>query len=93
MTLRTGVRWAWAEHGAVSQRETENVNNYGSDNRSIEDELRAVVARWLREEPAAASPHPATMAEARRVTELCEELYGDLGRPPLRDEGRGPAAG
>jgi hypothetical protein len=34
-----------------------------------------VVALWRGQQPRAELPRPATMGEARRVTELCEQLY------------------
>ncbi len=75
MTLRLGRRWAWTEAGAQSQRESEEVHDFGAENHSLRDELEAVVAAWRSGSPPAGDPHPATPAEAREVTSLCEELY------------------
>jgi len=75
MRLRLGRRWAWTNSGAVSQRESEVVRDFGTRNDSLRDELADVVARWRGEEMPIREPHPATMGEARRVTDLCERLY------------------
>jgi 1,5-anhydro-D-fructose reductase (1,5-anhydro-D-mannitol-forming) len=79
MTVRVGRRWAW-HHDAQgrSQRETETACDHGASNRSLEDELEAVLRRWLGESPPSSGPRPATMSEGRRVTELCEAMYGAL---------------
>ncbi len=87
MTLRLGRRWAWTRAGAVSQRESEEVLSFGTRNDSLRDELADVVARWRGVETPAGEPQPASMSEARRVTELCEQLYprlegGAAGRMP-----------
>ncbi|MGH2852776.1 MAG: Gfo/Idh/MocA family protein, partial [Solirubrobacteraceae bacterium] len=79
MTLRLGRRWAWTEAGAPSQRESERVESFGSRNDSLRAELADVVACWRGEETVAGDPRPATMGEARRVTELCERLYPRIG--------------
>jgi 1,5-anhydro-D-fructose reductase (1,5-anhydro-D-mannitol-forming) len=78
MTLRVGRRWAWADAGARSQRESEKVRSYGVRDESLRDELAEVTARWRGERPSLARVQPATMSEARRVTELCEHLYLQL---------------
>ncbi len=86
MTLRVGRRWGWNEPGAASQRASETVHEFGARNDSLRDELAAVVARW-RGGPVkdaapgaqAEDPQPATMSEARRVTELCGQLYPQIG--------------
>lgn len=78
MTLRVGRRWAWADAGATSQRESEEVRSYGARDKSLRDELAEVTARWRGERPSLARVQPATMSEARRVTELCEHLYLQL---------------
>jgi predicted dehydrogenase len=75
MTLRVGRRWAWTDPGAVSQRESEIVRDYGARNDSLRDELADVVALWHGGETPAGAPGPASMREARGVTELCERLY------------------
>jgi predicted dehydrogenase len=74
MTLRVGRRWAWAKADEVSQRDSEVVRDYGAQNDSLRDELADVVALWRGEKPTGA-PLPATMNEARGITELCDHLY------------------
>jgi 1,5-anhydro-D-fructose reductase (1,5-anhydro-D-mannitol-forming) len=75
MTLRLGRRWGWMADGAEGQRGSEEVRRYGTRDDSIHDELADVVALWRGEETGAGEPQPATMSEARRVTELCDRLY------------------
>jgi 1,5-anhydro-D-fructose reductase (1,5-anhydro-D-mannitol-forming) len=79
MTLRLGRRWAWADEGAAGQRETERLEDFGTRNDSLRDELADVVAAWRGERTPPDRVGPATMSEARRITELCERLYGGLG--------------
>jgi len=75
-TIRIGARWAWEAAGGRSQQETESATDFGSENRSLEQEVEAVVRRWLGEQPGGIEP--ATPAEAVAVAELCEELYAKL---------------
>jgi 1,5-anhydro-D-fructose reductase (1,5-anhydro-D-mannitol-forming) len=79
-TVRLGRRWAWREASRVGQRETEVIHDFGIENRSLEDELAAVVAAWTGEALPARNPRPATMPEALRVAELCDAMYGMLER-------------
>jgi predicted dehydrogenase len=80
MSLRIGRRWAWNERGAGSQRETEETHDFGGENLSFRDELEQVLAIWT--EAGEAGPvHPATVAEGRAVTDLCEQLYSRLNAP------------
>jgi predicted dehydrogenase len=75
MTSRVGRRWAWNDDPkGRSQRETEEVREYGDRNASLDQELEAVLRIWLGESAPQTGPHPATMAEGRRVTELAEKL-------------------
>jgi predicted dehydrogenase len=78
MTLRVGRRWAWTAPGAASQRESEEMWNFGERNDSLHDELTDVIARWGGAAPSRAQPRPATMSEAREITELCERLYAKI---------------
>jgi 1,5-anhydro-D-fructose reductase (1,5-anhydro-D-mannitol-forming) len=78
-TVRIGRRWAWAEPGAPSQRESEKTADFGPGNVSLTDELHAVIDRWSGSEPIG-GPHPATFAEAARVTALCDTIYDRIGR-------------
>jgi 1,5-anhydro-D-fructose reductase (1,5-anhydro-D-mannitol-forming) len=75
MRLTLGRRWAWSEPGAPSQRESEDTRDFGSENLSLRDELDAVAGAWREGASPAGPVHPATMAEGRAVTELCEQLY------------------
>ena len=94
MTLRLGRRWAWAETGAVSQRDSERTRELGTRDESLREELAEVVARWRGERLEARQPQPATFSEARRVTELCEQLYERISPPddPRRSSPRGREA-
>lgn len=76
MTLRLGRRWAWTDPGVASQREAEVQRDFGTHNDSLLGELRDVVAIWRGEREPFGDPCPASMGEARHVTELCEQLYG-----------------
>jgi predicted dehydrogenase len=78
-TVRIGRRWAWAQPGAPSQRECEETADFGPDDVSLADELHAVLERWSGAEPDN-GPHPATFAEAARVTALCDMVYDRIGR-------------
>lgn len=78
MTLRVGRRWGWTSEGAASQRDSEQTWDFGTINDSLHDELAAVVARWRGAPPSPAQPRPATMTEAREITELCEQLYARM---------------
>jgi 1,5-anhydro-D-fructose reductase (1,5-anhydro-D-mannitol-forming) len=78
MTLRVGRRWAWTAPGVASQRESEQTWNFGERNDSLHDELADVVALWRGAAPSTAQPCPATMSEAREITELCERLYARI---------------
>lgn len=76
MAYRTGERWAWARDKTKSQRDSEKIDDYGSRDRSLRDELAAVIRSWqLGTATPSGGIHPATMAEARAVTELCVLLY------------------
>jgi predicted dehydrogenase len=83
-TIRTGARWAWDSADGLSQQETESATDFGSENRSLEDEVEAVVRRWLGRD--AGEIEPASPADAVAVAELCDELYAKLadGDPALR---------
>ena len=78
MSLRLGRRWAWAEAGAGSQHESEEVADYGTLNESLLDELVDVVAAWRSGRAPVGGLHPATMAEGLAVAELCGALYERL---------------
>jgi predicted dehydrogenase len=75
-TVRLGARWAWRD--GRPQRETEEARDFGLENRSLADELEAVVGRWLGEPESPVEPCPATLAEGVRIAELCDELYARL---------------
>jgi 1,5-anhydro-D-fructose reductase (1,5-anhydro-D-mannitol-forming) len=78
MSVRLGQRWSWSDGSGRSQRETEEVTDFGKNNQSFELELEAVLDAWqgrtTMEKPVA----PATFVEARAVARLCAELYGML---------------
>jgi 1,5-anhydro-D-fructose reductase (1,5-anhydro-D-mannitol-forming) len=78
MTLRVGRRWAWTRAGAAGQRDCETVHDFGARNESLREELADVIARWRGAAPATRGPRPATMSQARAVTEICERLYAGI---------------
>jgi predicted dehydrogenase len=75
MTLRFGKRWGWAEGGNVTQRESEDVRDFGTADTSFRHELGEVIRLWRTGDGADQGVHPATFAEARAVIELLEQLY------------------
>jgi predicted dehydrogenase len=77
-TLRLGRRWAWNDGTGRSQRDTEETFDFGSENRSLHDEMSAVARAWASGHLPSGWPHPATMDEAVRVAELCDQMYGQL---------------
>jgi predicted dehydrogenase len=79
MALRRGRRWAWREAGGRSQRDTEEVQAFGARDTSLVDELAAVICAWRSGETGSDFPVPADMAQGRRVTEMCEQLYARIG--------------
>lgn len=79
MTLRYGRRWAWREPGVASQRDSETISEFGEHDTSLRDELAAVLAAWTSTPAQPGTPQPATMAQARAITELCEQLYPRIG--------------
>jgi predicted dehydrogenase len=79
-TIRIGKRWAWADGSKRSQKETEEIIDFGAENRSLADETAAVVACWRGASIGTAQPRPATMDDALRVAELCDEMYARLAR-------------
>jgi len=74
-TLRLGRRWAWNDGSGRSQRQTEEVFDFGAANVSLDDEMSAVALAWLSGSVSTNQPHPATMGEAVRVAELCDSMY------------------
>jgi 1,5-anhydro-D-fructose reductase (1,5-anhydro-D-mannitol-forming) len=78
MTLRLGRRWAWTDAGVASQRDSEEARDFGAHDESLREELADVVARWRGEPEREGEPRPATIGEGRRITELCEQLYGRI---------------
>lgn len=75
-SLRLGRRWGWNDGSGRTQRETEHVLDLGDDDRSLDDEMVAVVERWLR--PHAPSPAdeigPASISDGVAVSEIWEAL-------------------
>lgn len=77
-TIRFGKRWGWNDGSGRSQRETEEVIDFGKANVSLDDELAAVVAIWQGRQQPTTHPHPATMAEATAVAALCDDMYARM---------------
>lgn len=75
ITFRRGRRWAWRTPGVASQRQSEEVEEFGNHDPSLHDELAAVAAAWASGDAPQAVPAPADLERGRRVTELCESLY------------------
>jgi len=80
---RFGRRWAWNDGRGRSQRESEEVQDFGPGNQSLEVETGEVLRRWASPAvvPAAAgAPGPATFADGVRIAELCDQMYAAIGR-------------
>jgi 1,5-anhydro-D-fructose reductase (1,5-anhydro-D-mannitol-forming) len=77
ITLRLGRRWGWNDHAGKTQRETEEFCDFAPTDTSLRDELAAVVERWLGAGPPDGIG-PATFADARRIADLCDELYAQI---------------
>jgi 1,5-anhydro-D-fructose reductase (1,5-anhydro-D-mannitol-forming) len=78
MSVRLGQRWGWSDGSGRSQRETEDVTDFGSNNLSFELELDAVLDAWQGRTAERGPVAPATFVEAQAVARLCAELYGML---------------
>jgi 1,5-anhydro-D-fructose reductase (1,5-anhydro-D-mannitol-forming) len=76
ITLRVGKRWQWAK-GGLPQRETECSYDFGDHDRSLADELAAIIEIW-RTGASTIVPSPATFADGLRVAELSSDLYSRL---------------
>ena len=78
-TLRLGRRWGWNDGTGRTQRATEEVFDFGPANISLDDEMSAVALTWLTGQESSGSSHPATLAEAVRVAQLCDSMYAKIG--------------
>ncbi len=78
MALRTGKRWGWNDGSGRSQRETEQVEDFGDKDPSLGSELEAVLARWTGRAAPDDGPAPASVADGLRVAELCDAMYAQL---------------
>jgi 1,5-anhydro-D-fructose reductase (1,5-anhydro-D-mannitol-forming) len=78
--VRLGKRWGWNDGSGRSQRETEEVYDFGIEDHSLEEELEAVVDRWLRTDVRDDQPRPATIADGLAVARLCDHMY-QMQRP------------
>jgi predicted dehydrogenase len=77
--VRFGRRWGWNDGSGRAQRDTERVLELGDEDRSLPDELDAVIASWLGAGPSPGAPLPATMAEAVAVAESWSGLAERAG--------------
>ncbi|MEB2310293.1 MAG: Gfo/Idh/MocA family oxidoreductase [Sorangiineae bacterium] len=78
LRLRLGRRWAWNDGRGRSQRETEQVKDFGEHDPSLTRELEAVLARWTGRPPPDAGVPPATLADGLATAELCDAMYAAL---------------
>jgi len=76
--LRLGRRWGWNDGSGRSQRQTEDVHDFGEANTSFDDELAAVVRAWREPGRALETIHPCTFEEGARVAEVTSALYAML---------------
>ena len=78
LVLRRGKRWGWNDGRGLSQRESEQVDDFGTQDDSLARELDAVLAAWQgKEQPD--TIRSASFEEAAKVAELCEAAYQRLG--------------
>jgi predicted dehydrogenase len=77
---RLGRRWGWNDGTRRTQKETEEVKDFGLVNDSLTEELDAVMNRWRGAPPSESQPRPASMGEALRVAELCDAMYRQVAR-------------
>jgi predicted dehydrogenase len=78
MILRLGKRWGWDADPDLTQRESEAVEEFGTTDLSLRDELAEVTRSWRTDRLPDHAFHPATFAEARAVVELLDELYARM---------------
>lgn len=78
MILRLGKRWGWDADRDLTQRESEAVEEFGTTDLSLRDELAEVTRSWRTDRLPDHAFHPATFAEARAVVELLDELYARM---------------
>jgi 1,5-anhydro-D-fructose reductase (1,5-anhydro-D-mannitol-forming) len=78
--VRFGRRWAWNDGRKLSQRESEEVRDFGPANQSLDVEMAEVVRRWAGRAGAAddTGPGPATFADGVRIAELCDRMYAAI---------------
>jgi predicted dehydrogenase len=76
--VRVGRRWGWNDGTKRTQKESEEVKDFGLVNDSLTEELDAVMDRWSGAPLGENQPRPASMAEAFRVAELCDAMYRRL---------------
>lgn len=76
--VRFGKRWGWSDGTRRSQRATEEVQDFGDDATSFDQELGAVVEAWADPAKALAPTHPCTFAEGLHVAQLTSDLYARL---------------
>ena len=78
MTVRFGKRWGWDTGRGVTQRESEILQDFGTTDGSLHDELAEVVNLWSTGQTGDHDVHPATFADACAVLELLDELYARI---------------
>jgi predicted dehydrogenase len=76
LRLTSGRRWAWNDGSGRSQRQTEDVLEFGDRDVSLRDELAAVLAVWSG--GTTPGPRPASFEDALRVARLCDTMYETL---------------
>jgi predicted dehydrogenase len=79
-TVRFGRRWGWNDGTGRGQRETEETQDFGIRNDSLDVEMAAIVNRWNGSPAtAAAGAGPATFEAGLKVAALCDEMYQRIG--------------
>jgi predicted dehydrogenase len=77
---RFGRRWAWNDGRGLSQRESEEVEDFGLANQSLDVETAEVLRCWSGAAATALGPGPgpATFADGVRIAELCDRMYAAI---------------
>jgi len=83
---RFGRRWAWNDGTGRSQRQTEEIIEFGDRDVSLRDELVAVLAAWSGHPAPTLGPAPASFEDALRVARLCDSMYETLATRPSRSQ-------
>ena len=86
LRLTSGRRWGWNDGSGRSQRQTEDVIDFGERDVSLRDELAAVLAAWSGDSAPTPGPPPASFDDALRIARLCDTMYEALAARAPRSQ-------